>query len=161
MQNKLNIQKVADTASYGPVQLFDTYTLAIPPGLDYWFDGNVGRRVLMMEPKDKSFLISFEEGMRCLDLSADSGGGRTIVQSEYRKDGKYLHQKKLYSHDAEKFEDVAFFHMAIPDDDGELYILPGQMLSSPKLRRSDGVEPVLLDILNGIAVCKLKGGGPS
>ena len=53
----------------------------------------------------------------------------------------------------------AFFHMEMPDETGELHRLPGQMTAPCGYAWSDGVEPVLIDLMNGLTVCSPNGGG--
>lgn len=43
-------------------------------------------------------------------------------------------------------------HMEIPDETGELHILPGEMTAPCGYEWSDGVEPILLELLEGISV---------
>ena len=47
---------------------FDSLRFSIVPRLNYWMDGRPGKRTLFIEDEDETMLISFEEGMRCLDL---------------------------------------------------------------------------------------------
>lgn len=49
--------------------------------------------------------------------------------------------------------------MELEDDDGKTLYLSGQIVVTEKYQWSDGVEPVLMKLLEGIAVCKTKGGG--
>ena len=137
------------------VNLFDRFSLVIPPKLKYHTDGLPGHRVLFITDAKETFNVSFEEGMQTQDSSTDSKANAKTVSYQCCKDGKYIHQQRSKS----TAERCAFFHMELEDDDGKTLYLSGQIVVTDKYQWSDGVEPVLMKLLEGIAVCKTKGGG--
>lgn len=137
------------------VNLFDQYRLLIPPKLKSHQDGPPGQRVLFITDKKESFTVSFEEGMQMRDMLSVSKESANAVSHQCCTDGKYIHQRRSNS----ATERCAFFHMELEDDDGKTLYLSGQIVVTDKYQWSDGVEPVLLELLEGIAVCKTKGGG--
>lgn len=64
------------------------------------------------------------------------------------KDGKYIHERRMS--DAE--ERLAFFHMELEDNEGRIVCLPGQMRAKPDYNWADTVEPVLLQLLEGMTL---------
>ena len=137
------------------VKLFDRFSLVIPPKLKYHTDGLPGHRVLFITDAKETFNVSFEEGMQTQDSSTDSKENAKTVSYQCCKDGKYIHQWRSNS----TAERCAFFHIELEDDDGKTLYLSGQIVVTDKYQWSDGVEPVLMKLLEGIAVCKTKGGG--
>ena len=138
--------------------IFNGFRFPLLPGMSYMMDGKPGRRTLFITDEDENIIISFEQGMKCLDISFQREA-RTPIYSEYRMDNKYLHQQKLLSTDEKVLKDWIGFRMEITDDDGTVYTCPGQLSLSSKHRQMDGVEPILIKLLNGFAVCNTKGGG--
>ena len=143
------------------IGLFDKYSLVIPPTLKWHEDGPPGKRVLFLTDSAESFSISFEEGMKMMDMMPNHPEESPMVSFQCCKDGKYIHQRRTDPQYRQGIGSFAFFHIELEDDDGSTLYLPGQMTAKAGYQWSDGVEPVLLDILNGVAVCKTKGGGPS
>lgn len=144
----------------GKVGLFDEFNLCYPAELEVHKDGTSPTQVLFLAANDGSFCISFEEGMTCMDLRESSDFPTSArIHSEHRSGGKYIHQLRTDPNSRPGIGNFAFFHMEIPDETGKVHTLSGQMVSSADHRWSEGVEPILLDILDGIAVCKTKGGG--
>lgn len=137
------------------VNLFDRFSLVIPPKLKYHTDGLPGHRVLFITDAKENFNVSFEEGMQTQDSSTDSKANAKTVSYQCSKDGKYIHQQRSNS----TAERCAFFHIELEDNDGKTLYLSGQIVVTEKYQWSDGVEPVLMKLLEGIAVCKTKGGG--
>ena len=137
------------------VNLFDRFSLVIPPKLKYHTDGLPGHRVLFITDAKETFNVSFEEGMQTQDSSTDSKANAKTVSYQCCKDGKYIHQQRSNS----TAERCAFFHIELEDNDGKTLYLSGQIVVTDKYQWSDGVEPVLMKLLEGIAVCKTKGGG--
>ena len=137
------------------ISLFDTYSLVIPPKLRYHTDGLPGNRVLFITDAKETFNVSFEEGMQMRDMLDVSKDSTNAVSHQCCKDGKYIHQRRSNS----ATERCAFFHIELEDDDGKTLYLSGQIVVTEKYQWSDGVEPVLMKLLDGIAVCKTKGGG--
>lgn len=141
------------------ISLFDKYSLVIPPELDCYEDGPLGRRVVFLSDPEKTFTISFEEGMKMLDMAADHPEEKPLVRFQCYKDGKYIHQRRVDPKYRQGIGSFAFFHIELDDDDGSTLYVPGQMVAKAGFQWTDGVEPILLDLMNGIAVCKTKGGG--
>ena len=138
------------------VNLFDKFSFVVPPKLKWHQDGIPGKRVLFIYDQKKSFIVSFEEGTQMRDmLPTDQQEEKASVSFQYCKDDKYIHLRRS----GEKNDKVAFFHIELEDEDGSTLYLPGQMVVFCEYKWSDGVEPILIDVLNGIAVCKTKGGG--
>ena len=137
------------------VNLFDQYRLLIPPKLKSHQDGPPGQRVLFITDKKESFTVSFEEGMQMRDMLSVSKESANAVSHQCCTDGKYIHQRRSNS----ATERCAFFHIELEDNDGKTLYLSGQIVVTDKYQWSDGVEPVLMELLEGIAVCKTKGGG--
>ena len=125
--------------------LFDWYTIATVPFYCYNFDGPVGRRVLFIESKDKSFTVSFEEGMDCLDLRIRQDSA--CDEAEYHSGPCYIHQ--LRTSPSKSF---AFFHFEYLDEKGEKLILPGQLFAREGYTWSEHeVEPILVELMNSIS----------
>lgn len=137
------------------VSLFERFRLVIPPKLKCHADGHSGRRVLFIMDHRETFMVSFEEGMPMRDMLANSKANAPTVSYQCRRDGKYIHQRRSSS----ATERCAFFHIELEDNDGKTLYLSGQIVVTEKYQWSDGVEPVLMKLLEGIAVCKTKGGG--
>lgn len=138
--------------------VFNGFQFPLLPGMIYMMDGKPGLRVLHIVDETEKILISFEQGMSCLDIPSQNDE-RESIYSEYRMDNKYLHQRKMLSVDEKRLKDWIGFRMEITDDDGTVHICPGQLSLSPTLRQMDGVEPILVMLLNGFAVYNTKGGG--
>ena len=133
------------------VNMFDEYCLRIPPKLKGYQDGPPGRRVMFITDQKENFNISFEEGMKPMDTISE-GEGSSIVSYQYRQEGKYIHLQRR----SESPIRYAFFHFELEDENGTAHVLPGQMVISTDYAWSDSVEPVLMDLLSGITVCKTK-----
>ena len=146
----MNMTCVQSTA----VNLFDEYCLLIPPKLKSRQDGPPGRRVMFITDQKENFNISFEEGMKLMDTISE-GEGVSTVSYQCRQNGKYIHLQRR----SEKPIPCAFFHLELEDAEGTMHVLPGQMVIYTDYTWSDGIEPVLMELLDGIAVCKTKGGG--
>lgn len=138
--------------------VFNGFQFPLLPGMFYMMDGNPGLRNLFIADEDEKIIVCFEQGMKCLDISFQREA-RTPIYSEYRMDNKYLHQRKLLSTDEKVLKDWVGFRMEITDDDGTVHTCPGQLSLSPEYRKMDGVEPILIKLLNGFAVYNTKGGG--
>ena len=138
------------------VNLFDRFSLVVPPKLKWHQDGIPGQRILFISDRKETFSVSFEEGMQIRDmLPPDQQETKSSVSFQYCKDDKYIHLRRS----GEKNDKFAFFHIELEDDDGSTLYLPGQMVVYCEHKWSDEVEPVLIDIMNGFSVCKTKGGG--
>lgn len=138
------------------VRLFDRFSLVVPPKLKWHQDGIPGQRILFISDRKETFSVSFEEGMKIQDmLLPDQQETKFSVSFQYCKDDKYIHLRRS----GEKNDKFAFFHIELEDEDGSTLYLPGQMVVYCEYNWSDGMEPVLIDIMNGFSVCKTKGGG--
>ena len=110
------------------VSFFDKYSLVIPPKLIWHQDGIPGQRVLFISDKKETVVVSFEEGMKPVDMTPDTDKSVPTVSYQCCKDGKQ-------------------------------HCLAGQIVVDKGYQWTDGVEPILMELLEGIAVCKTKGGG--
>ncbi|MBP3413543.1 MAG: hypothetical protein J6K89_09820 [Oscillospiraceae bacterium] len=135
------------------ISIFDICELVIPQGLIYHSDGQPGQRVCFLSDDKESFVISFEEGMEPIDLRwtvqlAES----PLYSAQICKDGKYIHMCR-YSNSKGT---VAFFHMELMDGDSRKLCLPGQMISGADYRWSDGVEPILMELMDRLTILSNK-----
>lgn len=135
------------------VSLFDKYSLVIPQGLKYHTDSSPGQRVLFITDKKESFTVSFEEDMKLMDMLPETGGEQT-VRYQCCQDGKYIHLRRR----SEKPIPCAFFHIELEDSGGKAYSLPGQLVVCKDYTWSDGIEPVLMELLDGIRLINKEGG---
>jgi len=130
------------------IRLFGKCTIAIPEKLNCHKDGIPGRRVVFLSDSQESFNVSFEEDMKLMDMLPGLWENVPSVTYEYRKGNTYIHQRRKNSDSAV----CAFFHLELQDSDGKMLLLPGQMVVDNSFKWSDGVEPVLMELLDGIAV---------
>ena len=124
--------------------LFDAVSLVPLPQLRYWTDGDIGHRVLFITDAGETFTVTFEESMTCLDQRLAPG----YVHAEYRSGDVYLHQCR--GSQTDKPDNVCFFRLEFTDRDGVIHIQPGQMVTGKGFRWAEGVEPVLLSIMNSL-----------
>ena len=89
-----------------------------------------------------------------MDMLPETDGEQT-VRFQCCQDEKYIHVRRR----SEEPIPCAFFHIELEDDDGKAYSLPGQMVVFNDYRWTDGIEPVLMKLLEGISLIPLKGGG--
>ena len=135
------------------ISIFDIYELVLPPGLIYHSDGHPGQRVCFLSDDKESFVISFEEGMEPIDLDrADILAELPIYSVQCYRGTKYIHLCR-YSNSKGT---VAFFHMELMDGDSRKLCLPGQMISGTDYRWSDGVEPILMDLMDRLTILSKK-----
>ena len=118
---------------------------------------------MFLSNESEKYTVSFEEDMKCMDvvLPSETNMKKDFISSECWVDDRYFHQFRTDPATRPGFGNYAFFHMKIPDENGEYHILPGQMTAKVDYQWSDEVEPILKALLMGIAVCKVKGGGTS
>lgn len=90
-----------------PVSLFDKYTLGIPPRSVCYEDGKLGQRILFISDQRETFTVSFEEGMKLMDMTDDPERDGVTVSVQCRRDGKYLHLKRCGN------VPYAFFHIEL------------------------------------------------
>ena len=132
---------------------FDGFLFARDPSLFYFADGKPGMRCLFISDENTKCPISFEEGMGCKDEALPSESSiLKFLPAEYRSGERYIHQIRSDPETRPGIGNYAFFHMEIPDETGELHILSGQMNAPYGHEWSDGVEPILLELLEGISV---------
>ena len=112
----------------------------------------MGQRSLFLADRDESFVITFEEGMECLDLKASSCEQISYAEFEYVTVGKYIHQIRDTEANDRKGANTSFFHIELVDSKGEKLFLPGQITVAKGYEWTCGVEPVLLEILAGITL---------
>lgn len=141
--------------------IFDGFLFPRFPSLFCSADGMPGRRSMFIICESEGYKISFEEGMKCMDVNAPERTTIQYISSEHRSGDRYIHQLRTDPESRPGAGNYAFFHMKVPDEDGEIHILPGQMTAKVDYQWSDEVEPILKALLMGIAVCKAKGGGTS
>lgn len=130
------------------VDVFDKYRFTLPPGLKWHRDGQAGSRVLFITDSKERFIVSFEEEMQTMNMPDDSSAETATVCFQHCRDGKYIHLKRnsvgRISH--------AFFYIELQDDDGTRLHLSGQMVVTPDYQWSDGIEPVLMQLLEGVSL---------
>ena len=133
--------------SHSTVTLFDKYALRIPQKMDWYQDGIPGQRILFLSDRKKTLIVSFEENMKLMDMLPNAEEVPT-VSYQCCQDGKYIHFKRNSSGRIA----FAFFHIELEDSDGKLHYLPGQMVVSNGYPWADGIEPVLMRLLDGISL---------
>lgn len=126
---------------------FGEFLLPHLSNLSYTLDGKPGAQVLFYHDAKDDMVISFEEGMVCMDANHQRLKNRRTIQAEYQEQSRYLHQYKILSEDKDRFNDIVFFHLEISDDAGRAHSCPGQMVLSGRYRQEEGVEPVLIELL--------------
>lgn len=158
-RGQLNMKRFSPSSAYYDAWcIFNGFQFPMLQCMSFSVSGKPGSKTLFITDAKENVIISFEEGMKCLDIDFQSKD-RTTIEAEYRAGNKYLHQRKLLSVDERKLKDWIGFRMEITDGDGTVHTCPGQMSISPMCSQTDGVEPILIELLYGIAVCKVKGGG--
>ena len=97
---------------------------------------------MFINDKTESFTVSFEESMT--DFPQITTENNVSYQS--CKDGKCicLQRKK------DGKIDCAFFYIEITNKDGREYKLYGQMVVYTDYKWTDGIEPLFLELLDGI-----------
>ena len=129
--------------------LFDKFTIKSCEELRYFFDGQVGKRVLFIQNQSKDYLVSFEEGMECFDLRETES---SMVDFEYRNGDKYIHQRRTPRDRDVRDGSFAFFHIELKTPTQETVALPGQMVLLGENVWVEDVEPVLKMLLEKIDV---------
>ena len=81
-----------------------------------------------------------------MDMTPDTAKGVPTVSYQCCRDGKYIHQRRGAAEDTV----CSYFHMELEDDDGKQHCLAGQLLVKKGYPWTDGVEPVLMDLMDGI-----------
>lgn len=152
-QNGSNItENKKDARDNKYIKIFDRFTLSDIPGLQYTYDNESEKRSLFIEDNAKTFLISFEENMKCMDLNKDTNNNLTKIKLEYHSGDKYLHQSRIDVVNRKNIGAFAFFHMEFKDNNGNKLLLPGQMTACATYEWSKNVEPVLKMLLDNITI---------
>jgi len=139
------------TENSQPVWLcFQGFRMPFLPQYHYWLDGRPGSRCLFISNEKQTFVMSFEEGMRCIDLVEGHGDEKDFLRFETRKGEIYLHERRTKA--KSNGSNYSFFHFEIPDTEGITHYLPGQINVRPEYYWSNGPDPVLLALLEGIAL---------
>lgn len=159
LRSKKSAKDTGYTEFIGEPIIFDGFQFPRFPSLYYFADGRPGKRVLFIGNENPEYQIGFEEGMKCMDATGSSESSIKYISSEHQSNGRYIHQLRTDSEARPGAGNYAFFHMEIPDENGTAHILPGQIVAPFGYQWSEGVEPILIDLMNGMAVCKTKGGG--
>ena len=127
------------------VCLFDRFRLVIPANLKYHLDGLPGKRALFISNEQESFIVSFEEGMQMMDMLPLNN---MEPSCQCCKNGKYIHQRSITN----EVGSCAFFHIELEDDTGRTVYLPGQMTAEPHYLWAEDIEPVLLELMEGLSL---------
>ena len=136
---------------------FGDFSFPRLPDLVCWADGVPDKRCLFIADQKDTFSVSFEAGMECMDLGNQNHAyGLPNIHSEYRCGNKYIHQIRTDPRERPNAGNYAFFHIELTDKEGQVYVLPGQMVATSGYEWSDTVEPVLLNILNGISLITIQ-----
>lgn len=144
-------RKIAGT-NPGVWLCFQGFRMPFLPQYHYWLDGRPGSRCLFVSNEDRTLVLSFEEGMKCLDLVESRHGEETFLCFESKRGEVYLHERRTKARPTGG--NYAFFHFEIPDAQGTVHCLPGQINVRPEYRWSQGPEPILLDLLEGITLAE-------
>ena len=140
--------------------IFNGFLFPRFPSLFYFADGQPERRCLFISSENERYVVSFEKGMKCMDVTLPFETNIVKhISSECRIGNRYLHLLRTDPETRPGIGNYAFFHMKIPDKNGELHTLAGQITAKAEYQWPGEVEPILKDLLTGIAVCKTKGGG--
>ena len=121
--------------------LFDIVPLRLVPRMNYWSDGEHGRRVLFITDEKETFTISFEEGIEYPDYCQLPG----YICAEQQKGCFRLRQCR--GEQRELLNNVCVFQIEWTDQNGIVHIQPGQMVTGFDYIWADGVEPVLLSFV--------------
>ena len=127
---------------------FENYIFQIPPKLCFEKDGNeqYGENLFVYDPQEK-YLISFESGMPCFDLryrgnpnyrSEEYGEGQIKINLCYPQTSSKVHGSMVY------------FHVELPDAEGNMHSLPGQMNISSGNGWSLESKNILMELLRSI-----------
>ena len=141
------------------IRLFDQYSLMLPRGLRWHADGQPGNRVIFITDPEEKFLITFEEGMQLANADEDDSKTTNIISHQCFIEEKCLHQRCRDLKIQKENGNYTFFCIEWKNSDGSSRYLPGQMTVKADHQWSDGVEPVLIDIVNGISLCYTKDEG--
>lgn len=130
------------------INLFDKYRMIVPKGLKWHISDGLGPRVVRITDQAESFSVTFEEGMQMMDMLPRENAV-PMVNHQCFENGKYIHLRR----NSASSIDYAFFHIELEDDNGVIWYLPGQIVVPPEYQWTDGIEPVLMKLLEGISIC--------
>lgn len=134
------------------VSIFDKYSLVIPPNMKCHQDGLPEQRVYFISDKKERVVISFDEGGQMTDIPPDAAMRAFDVSYQYCKDGKYIRQTR----NAEGNITYSFFQIVLEDENGKRHCLSGQIVVEKGYVWLDGVEPVLMELMEGLSVCRME-----
>ena len=134
---------ILDSLSF---DVFDRYSVVVPEGLIYEYDECSEVRALRITDKEKSFLVTFEEGAVMTDMKADADGVPCIRFQCCHDDGKYVHVRRRCVGEVSE----ALFHFELENRDGVVHYLPGKMTVCSGYVWTDGIEPPIMEILDSI-----------
>ena len=118
---------------------FGKYLFPLLPELIYCKDGDNEDELLFIEDNEGIFTLSFEKGMKCIDLLVASEQEDCFGRLQYQQGNKKLHFCYPLRSD-ESRAGMGFFHIEICDDSGRVHILPGQLCISPPNKYIDTLK---------------------
>jgi len=118
---------------------FGKYLFPLLPELIYCKDGDNEDELLFIEDNEGIFTLSFEKGMKCIDLLVASEQEDSFGNLQYQQGNKKLHFCYPLQSD-ELRPHMGFFHIEIRDDFGRVHILPGQLCISPSNKYIDTLK---------------------
>ena len=130
------------------INLFDKYRMVVPEGLKWHCSDGPGPRVVFITNQAESLTVTFEEGMQMMDMLPRENA-IPVINHQCFENGKYIHLRR----NSPGSIDYAFFHMELEDANGAIWHLPGQIVVPPEHQWADGIEPVLMKLMEGISVC--------
>ena len=133
---------------------FEDYSFPVLPDLVYEKngDGHCGQSLFINDPEER-FTISFESGMQCIDMRilADFGYGFHSAEINYQ----HLKLHLCYPvGDSGIRASMGYFHVEIPDGNGNVHVLPGQMRIEAPMTYREGLKsfPILNELLEGLCL---------
>lgn len=129
------------------INLFDHYTLRSFHKWNYHQDGIPGTRVMFVTNEKDDTLITFDEGMD-LEKIFRTPQETDAVCYHAAKHDKQIHMVRC------KEAHYGFFCIEFSDSMAETRHLPGQIVTSPAYKWSEGMEPVLIELLDSIYLTK-------
>lgn len=131
---------------------FCGFLIPVLPEFAYREDGLVkGPRILFVEDLKEILLITFEEGMRCIDDLVIAHEERGYEAKEYLNENKKLQIAYPCQSDMKTCR-MGYFHVELIDEEGGTHILPGQMYVSHPDGYVTGIEavPMLKELFYGV-----------
>jgi len=134
------------------ISFFDKYRLILPSKFKWQQEPTPGKRVLFIHDPNETFIITFDEGMNPEDMKGNLRNNNSVVCYQYSKNGKSIELKRNTSGNMA----CARFNINIQRSDGSMACLPGQMVITGNYKWSDGIEPILVRLLENISVCYIE-----